>query len=309
MPGIQFEAQDRGCPICGANRLRKFKAYASDADDGSHINVVECMRCLFAWQYPMEQNEGDSVQFFSAMYADGNDRQNNYFNPDYKRRISMLEHEFVAGLPVRRGELLDIGAGAGVFAEVAAQHGWHVTAVDPALDEDRIRDNPRVDAVRGTTEQLDGEGAFDAVTMWDVIEHTTDPMAQICDARGFLKDGGWLIVETGNYKSVSRVKKGARAWIYQKDHRWFFAPNSLRYLLKEAGFSEFVLADRALRPDWVAKADYTLLRRGGRLLESVARAPLHLRAHLAEYAYLKKARDWEIPGVHIFTIAARKPFA
>jgi len=306
MSTTDFEAQGNTCLVCGADRLRKFKAYASDATDRTLINMIECEQCLFAWQYPLEQSEQESVQFFAAAYADEGQTQPEYFNPDHKREIALLEYGFLASLPTDERTLLDIGAGSGVFAEVAAEHDWRVTAVDPALDIDRIRHIASIRAVRGTAEQLSGGESFDVVTMWDVIEHTTNPLQQIIQARDCLKEGGWLVIETGNYKSVSRVKRGPDSWIYQLDHRWYFSPESIRQLLGRAGFTEFILADRAFRPGWNGKVDYA----GpplGRLLESILKDPLHLRSHLAKYSYLMKAKSWEIPGIHVFTIAARKP--
>lgn len=60
----------------------------------------------------------------------------------------------------RRGRLVDLGAGHGIFSRVAADLGWEVTAVD-ARDE-RFPDDPRVAWVRSdirafTDQDLDAE--------------------------------------------------------------------------------------------------------------------------------------------------------
>jgi len=306
MSKIEFEPQDNTCLICGTDRLRKFKAYASDAAGQTFINMIECKHCLFAWQYPLGRSEQQSVQFFETAYADEGQTQSEYFNPDYKREIAKLEYEFLTSLPGSNRTLLDIGAGPGIFAEVAAEHDWKVTAVDPALDIDRIRHNSLIRAIKGTTKQLSSEEFFDIVTMWDVIEHTTNPLKQIFQAKYHLKDGGWLVIETGNYKSVSRVKRGKNSWMYQLEHRWYFSPESIKHLLKKAGFSEFILVDRVFRPDWNGKVSYAGPSRV-RLFKSIVKDPLHLLSHLSKYFYLMKAKGWEIPGIHVFTIAARKP--
>lgn len=306
IPKIEFEPQGKKCLICGADRLRKFKTQAFDAASPAFVNIVECKNCMFAWQYPLGRNEQQSVQFFEAAYADEGQKPSKYFNPNYKREIAQLEYEFLSGLPVKNRVLLDIGAGSGIFAEVAAEHDWNVTAVDPALDIERIRNNPMIKAVKGTTEQLLNGEVFDVVTMWDVIEHTTNPLEHISTAKQYLKEGGWLVIETGNYKSAYRVSGGTSQWMYQLEHRWYFSPESIKYLLKETGFSEFVFSDKVLRPGWNGSVDYAGPSRV-RLLKSIVKDPFHLPMHLSKYFHLTEAKGWERSGIGIFTIAARKP--
>jgi hypothetical protein len=55
----------------------------------------------------------------------------------------------------RRGRLVDLGAGHGIFARVAADLGWEVTAVD-ARDE-RFPDDPRVTWVRSDVRACVGQ--------------------------------------------------------------------------------------------------------------------------------------------------------
>jgi len=304
MSELEFKPQGQQCLVCGSERLRSFKAQAADAESPSLINVMECESCVFAWQYPLGRDEQQSLQFFETAYADEGQTISDYFSPDLKREIAELEHEFLAGLPVGHETLLDIGAGTGTFAEVAAEHAWNVTAVDPALDIERIRSNPMIKAVKGTTEQIARGELFDVVTMWDVIEHTTNPLDQIADARQYLKEGGWLVIETGNYKSASRVMGGTSHWMYQLDHRWYFSPESLEQLLREAGFSEFIFSERVLRPGWHGRVDYAGPTPAS-LLKSAVKDPLHLRMHLSRYSWLKRAAAWQMPGIGIFALAAR----
>ena len=213
---------------------------------------------------------------------------------------------FVSTLPVTIGNLLDIGAGAGIFAEVAAGHNWNVTAVDPALDLNRLENYPRINAIKGTTAQIPETELFDVVTMWDVIEHTANPVELIHDAKEYLKEGGWLVLETGNYRSAERVRGGTSHWIYQLDHRWYFSPKTLERLLSSIGFADFIFAERVLRPDWNGSINYA----GPsipHLLKRIAKDPFHFRTHLSMYFGLIQAMEWEMSGVAIFAMGARLP--
>jgi SAM-dependent methyltransferase len=305
MSVVEFNPQSKTCLMCGSTNLHKFKADASDTIVSSCVSIVECEECCFAWQYPLGRTEQQSIQYFEDAYANRGRVQSDYFHPDRKRDISNLEFEFLFGLPVEGNSLLDIGAGAGIFAEVAAENGWHVTAVDPALDNTRIKDDPLLTKIKGTAKQLPDDILFDIVTLWDVIEHTPAPLALLLKAQSHLKEGGWLLIETGNYKSGDRLLGGLKHWIYQLDHRWYFSPESIQQILTEMGFTEFIFCDRVLRPDWHGNVEYTEPS-WNNLLQSLTRDRHHISVSLSNSSYITKAKQWKKSGLGIFAMAARK---
>ena len=283
--------------------MRVFQARAYDTAGSDSVNIRECADCTFAWQFPIGRSVEQSIQYFDVAYAGGGRSRSTYFSADRKAGIASLEFEFVSSLPVRERTLLDIGAGAGFFAGLAAEHGWLVTAVDPALEIDRVAAFQRVTAIRGTTEQVPKGAVFDVVTLWDVIEHATDPLEMLQDAQRFLRPGGWLVLETGNYKSAARVMAGRAHWMFQLDHRWYFSPESLELLLSESGFSKFVHCDRVLRPGWRGTCEYRgpLFRQ---LCGSAIRKPWQVLSHIAKHRELTNAKRWKSAGIEIFALAA-----
>lgn len=302
---IELDSQSSRCVICASPRLRRFVAHASDTTEPALVSISECKDCCFAWQYPLGRTAQESVEHFDENYRSQGKRLSNYFNPQVKRNIASHEFDFVAQLPIEGRRLLDLGAGAGIFAEVAAEHGWSVTALDPALDQAHLAGNKAVKAIRGTMEALSDEERFDVVTLWDVIEHMTSPVTTIADASARIKQGGWIVIETGNYRSADRVEGGDRHWMYQVDHRWYFSPESMTSILKQLGFSDFVYSQKTLRPGWNGRADYP----GPsyvRLLKSVVKNPLKAPRHAAMFRNLRRAADWPMAGIGIFTLAARK---
>lgn len=305
MPRLQFVPESSRCLVCGSSGLRRFSARAFDAKDGTEVRLVECRSCTFAWQYPPARNEQESVDWFDAAYDGRSENASSYFDPERKRAIARLELDFVDRLPVERKTLLDLGAGAGVFAACAAEGGWSVTAVDPALDASRLAGNPLLRGVRGTIAEVPTSDRYDVITMWDVIEHAASPIELVAEAKRRLRPRGWIVIETGNYKSVARVLGGTGHWIYQLDHRWYFSPDSIRTLLEQSGFDGFVLADRVLRPGWNGRTRYAGPSRL-QLLKSMLAKPQRISAHVSEFIALDKAKGWEGAGLEIFAIAARQ---
>ncbi len=302
----RFNPQSDRCLICGSTRLLKYKAHAFDTAPPSFVDIVECDECSFAWQFPVQRSPAQSVQFFEAAYADKGRTQPFYFNPDWKREIAQLQFEFLYSLPGNTHTLLEIGAGAGFFAELAAANGCYVTAVDPALAKKEMKDDPLLTKIKGSLEQIPVGELFDCIALWDVIEHAENPLQLISKARQHLKTGGWMIIETGNFKSGDRLLGGLSHWIYQLEHRWYFSPESVQQILSETGFTEFVLCDTVLRPSWNGNADHSDSS-WNHLLQSLSKDQQNNSAPLPCPPSLPKGKRWDKSGLNIFTIAARKP--
>ena len=300
-----FKPERKKCLMCGSTMLRRYKADAFDSSNDATVSITECKVCSFAWQFPLGRNEKESVEFFKKAYQNEGQVQSDYFLPERKRDIAKLEVEFITSLPVEKKTILDIGAGAGIFAEVVAENGWDVCAIDPALDTDRISKNKNIQTVKGTLEDFPNGKTYNIVTLWDVIEHVTNPAELVESIKNYIHNGGWIVIETGNFKSVDRINGGYNHWIYQLDHRWYFSPESIKKLLKEAGFSDFIFAEKVLRPGWFGDINYAGPSRL-HLLRSLLCQPLHSRRHVSNYVDLLKAKTWEMAGIDIFAVAARK---
>jgi len=103
------------------------------------------------------------------------------------------------------GRLLEVGCGTGAFLRELIQSGnWEVVGIEPsqsaALYSQKTLNTPVYNA---RFEDVDLEpGTFDAVVMWCVLEHLTDPVQDLHRAHSLLKDGGWLFFSMPNYESL-----------------------------------------------------------------------------------------------------------
>jgi hypothetical protein len=79
---------------------------------------------------------------------------------------------------------------------------------------------------------------FDFVTLYHVIEHMEDPVAELREIRRVLKPGGWLVIGTPNFDSACARRFGDRfRMLHDKTHISLFSAESLRRLLEDHGFA------------------------------------------------------------------------
>lgn len=114
-------------------------------------------------------------------------------------------------------DVLEIGTGSGFFLDFAKEsfpnsRFWGVEYDQRLLDETVSR-APYAKIIQGNAENFDlGQGRYDLVVSFQVIEHLYNPSAMLENVRGHLKPGGILLVTTPNLSGL-----GAR-WMKDKWH-------------------------------------------------------------------------------------------
>jgi hypothetical protein len=112
------------------------------------------------------------------------------------------------------------------------------------------------------------EASYDVLTLWDVIEHVTDPLAEIQRAHRLLKPGGLLAAHTMDIDSLFARLMGARwPWLMEM-HIYFFSRRTLTALLEKAGFKVI----RAAPQGRYLRLGYFATRVGGLLGQPAGRA-------------------------------------
>lgn len=247
--------------------LSQWSAFAcTNAGYGQHHVIVQCQQCGLVYTNPRAECH-DILGTYEAV------EDNLYLEERAGRVLTFERHlkplERVTGSPDGR-LLLDVGCHIGVFVEIAAAHGWDAWGVEPsrwAVEQARQRG---LHVVEGTVETAHlPEGAFDVVTLWDVIEHLTDPRGTLESVHRLLKPGGLLVVHTIDMESRFARLLGSRwPWLMEM-HIYYFSRRTLRLMLQQCGFN--VLSDapqgRYLRLGYLANRIGALLPFVGRPAE------------------------------------------
>jgi SAM-dependent methyltransferase len=137
------------------------------------------------------------------------------------------------------GSLLEVGCGTGLFLEEALRSGrWQVTGVEPsrrAAEYAQNRLGVTVHAGR-FNEVLLSQESFDAVVLWNVVEHLDQPVADLRYAQRLLKPGGWLVFSVPNLESLERRVFGDYwvGWDLPR-HLYLFSQDRLEEILNSLG--------------------------------------------------------------------------
>ncbi len=142
-------------------------------------------------------------------------------------------------------KVLDVGAGAGIFARAASELGLDVLAIDTSPDAARLA-TEEVGARVQTLDFFDMAigGGFGAVFMWDVIEHLSCPDKFIERAFEVLTPGGILVLKTPNVPRmawsaarIAGVASSTRGFFHIPSHVTFFDRRTLRAIVENAAFT------------------------------------------------------------------------
>lgn len=150
-------------------------------------------------------------------------------------------------------KVLDLGCGAGFFANEAAKAGYTVVGMDissSALKVAELHDDTKsVSYVYGDAYSIPFEReSFDVVVALDLLEHVSDPQKILFEASRVLRPGGLVFFHTFNRNIFSYlfVIQGMRLFIkntprYLHVYSLFRKPKEVEELLNNAGLDLRVL--------------------------------------------------------------------
>lgn len=230
------------CLCCGSAAVNKVFACKDHTVSNEYFEIWKCNTCTFRFTQNVPGEAAIGVYYQSSDYVSHSDTQKGIINRlyHYVRNITLNTKlnliKKVTG--VKKGILLDVGAGTGAFAFKMQQAGWNVTGLEP----DEIA---RANAFKNYKLQLEESGGinslpdntFDAITLWHVLEHVHDLHGYLQKFFKTLKPGGRLVIAVPNHTSYdSNVYKQYWAAYDVPRHLYHFSPKSMGILLEQKGF-------------------------------------------------------------------------
>tara|TARA_B100000809_G_scaffold261936_2_gene311831 strand:- start:116 stop:961 length:846 start_codon:yes stop_codon:yes gene_type:complete len=216
------------CIVCGEGaQSRKYWEILRRCDDCSHV-----------WA-DLDEGEFQDDEVYSEDYFLGGDYGNylndaDVFKKHFQDRLRDCRNF------LQSGHLLEVGCAYGLFLREASSC-FDVCGYDIAPEPVKhARDVFKLDArcEEFANAQIEPE-SFDAVVLWDTIEHLPRPDLTLKKVSMVLRPGGYCFLTTGDIGSLlARFRKRRWRMIHPPTHLHYFNKQSILRILESVGFSE-----------------------------------------------------------------------
>jgi 2-polyprenyl-3-methyl-5-hydroxy-6-metoxy-1,4-benzoquinol methylase len=198
-----------------------------------HPPIVRCRKCGLVYANPRINTqliEENYAAVDDPVYVEERDGRVITF----RKNFLPLEALVATKMP---GKLLDVGCHIGVMLEIAKERGWQAVGIEPSKwAAERARERGLEVINSGIASAPLEPNSFDAISMWDVIEHLTDPATDLAHLHRCLKPGGVIGIHTIDVESHFARLMGSRwPWLMEM-HLYYFSPRTLGKMLEQIGF-------------------------------------------------------------------------
>ena len=217
--------------------------------------VVKCRKCSFVYMNP-RQDDQEILNLYNKNYFKSKEPRH-FGYADYLTQRPNFHKTFELRLRLlskfkNPGKILDVGAGPGFFVEVAQKNGWEAYGIDISKEISAYaKDELGITNIfngnfSSSFDDKDYSRSFDAITMWEYLEHSLTPEEDLKKAFRMLKDDGLLVIETHDIESWCAKIFKEKWWhlTKYKEHIYHFSAKSIRNILERNGFKVILITPR-----------------------------------------------------------------
>jgi 2-polyprenyl-3-methyl-5-hydroxy-6-metoxy-1,4-benzoquinol methylase len=221
--------ENTDCPIC----------QSSDVKTIYDATLLQCGNCQHGWAN-LKLDHAYLQELYAENYFKGEEYADYLADKDilqlnFKKRIRKI----AAQLP-QTATTIEIGCAYGFFLETLHAKFPQIKYTGYDISTAAISyANQHFGAHFSAENFLDAqlEANHDAIFMWDVIEHLSDPAAFLKKANSVCKPGAMLYLTTGDFSALLAKLQGKK-WrmIHPPTHLHYFTKKSIKKLLLANGF-------------------------------------------------------------------------
>lgn len=227
--------------ICGFCKSTNSKILYNTFDVfGNNYTINKCNDCYAYFLAPRPSNERLAQAYDSSYYGEKEEKFSSplvekildYFRSGRSRRVSKY---------LKNGaKVLDVGCGNGRFLKYLLNYGkYELYGTEMEGNSAKRASNiSEINLKIGSLEQNDFlENYFDAITLFHVFEHLTEPKQVLEIITKIIKPGGIAVFSFPNIASYqAKLFKGKWLHLDPPRHLFFFSPNDFINIMQNYGF-------------------------------------------------------------------------
>jgi len=222
------------------------------------FRIINCDKCQFIHVMPLpselELSKLYKREYYTKVkpnYIKKYQKEIDYWNLIFDEKLDFLETK----IKTQTRSIFDIGSGSGYFLLRAKEKGWAVDGVEPnliAADHSRKIGVPVINDFFGNV-NIHTMKKFNAINLFDVLEHLHNPIEVLENCYKLLKPKGVIVIEVPNdYNPLQKIvqntlkkeeywltvltKSRNYHWASKMDHLNYFNFQSLNRILKRLNF-------------------------------------------------------------------------
>lgn len=218
------------CPFCTHSRTTKFE----------DTNFFRCRECGLFINKPMTELEVKNTNKNFLLSACHNSKtRESRINEAKNFQLKLLEEYGNVG------KVYDVGAAGGFFLYAARENGWEIGGNEISIAAIKwAKSNFNIDLDYGFFEEITlSEDYYDAVVLWNTLEHTHNPKTTLEKCYSILKKEGLLFIKVPNKKTAKELKTQ-----YETVHLFEFTDECLCKHLDSIGFKKMWLEPNDVNP-------------------------------------------------------------
>lgn len=228
---VNMERPD--CAFCGASDLVPYMT--SDVVQwygNERFRLVRCRNCGLVFNSPRPEEEY-ALRFIRERGEYLYQRKLN--RPDVQGVHDRKAAEFLRACPGAR-DVFDVGFGADTLLHAFRKLGLNASGNEVNEFAVRMLRGQGFEVTGTPTLRLERKARYDMVTMLDYLEHTYTPFDDLLTVHAMLRPGGMLHLKTLYLGCPSHTAKGELWQLFSMGHFYYFTPQVLRGMIRNAGF-------------------------------------------------------------------------
>lgn len=229
---MKIKNNDKICNLCGFNKFKILFKSKNYPDPRGGI-LVRCIKCGLIFR--------SSTENYNFDYPDSPSELKPSIYAEYLKIISPYRE---------KNRLLEVGPGYGYFMYLCKKEGWETWGIEKRLDlVEYAKNKYKIDIIHGLFEDFDSpDNYFDAVLLFNVLDHLPDPTSALGKVFRVLRHGGIILIRTPNasfhvnYQKMIRYFYHFSKFLRKLDistvHLYSFSRKNIKDYLKKTGFSD-----------------------------------------------------------------------